>query len=102
MLRRSFTFRSAGNKTKDFCANVPDLKDWSRLGNEMVSKSAGRCFDKTVLERSIIPTRHFQKSLFRLPIPKLEDTCKKYLASVQPLVTPDAFGKTSSYVEAFQ
>lgn len=99
MLRRSFVARSSG---KDLFSNVPDLKDWSRLGDEMQRKSIGRCFDKTVLEKSIIPTRHFQKSLFRLPIPKLEDTCRKYLSAVQPLVTPVAFEKTSSLVQTFQ
>ena len=104
MLRRSTFIRSSNftEKHKELIKNVPDLKDWSRLGDEMQKKTIGRCFDKTVLERSIIPTRHFQKSLFRLPIPKLEDTCKKYLGSVEPIVTPDAFKKTSAIVEAFQ
>ncbi|CAK9831213.1 Carnitine O-palmitoyltransferase 2, mitochondrial [Anthophora retusa] len=29
------------------------------------------------LERSKTPTMHFQQSLPRLPIPKLEDTCRR-------------------------
>jgi carnitine O-palmitoyltransferase 2 len=97
MLRRSVIKCEASS-----FPNVPDLKDWTRLGDQMKAKTIGRCFDKTVLDRSIIPTRHFQKSLFRLPIPKLEDTCKKYLGSVQPLVTPDAFKKTTDFVNTFQ
>uniref|UniRef100_A0A452IUI2 Uncharacterized protein n=1 Tax=Gopherus agassizii TaxID=38772 RepID=A0A452IUI2_9SAUR len=31
------------------------------------------------LHRSIVPTMHFQKSLPRLPIPRLEDTVRRYL-----------------------
>lgn len=98
MLRRSF---AKFNSTERFPA-VPDLKDWSRLGDEMQKKTFGRCFDKTVLDKSIIPTRHFQKSLFRLPIPKLEDTCKKYLDSVAPLVTPEKHKDTQRFVEEFK
>ncbi|CAF96029.1 unnamed protein product, partial [Tetraodon nigroviridis] len=33
------------------------------------------------LQRSLVPTMHYQKSLPRLPIPKLEDTMKRFLAA---------------------
>ena len=82
--------------------NVPDLKDWSRLGDAMQKKTIGACFDKTTFDPTLIPTRHFQKSLFRLPVPKLEDTCKRYLGAVQPLVSPHDFEKTKAIVDKFQ
>lgn len=96
MLRRSVVFQA------ERFPKVPDLKDWSRLGDAMQKKTIGRCFDTTVLDKSIIPTKKFQASLFRLPVPKLEDTCKKYLDSVAPLVTPEDFKKTQRFVEEFK
>ena len=46
---------------------------------------------------------HFQPGLFRLPIPKLENTCDRYLAALKP-VTPneEAFAKTQELVEGFR
>ncbi|CAK9296202.1 unnamed protein product [Gordionus sp. m RMFG-2023] len=38
------------------------------------------------LADSVIPTNHFQASLPRLPIPKLEDTCFRYLNSQKALL----------------
>lgn len=35
------------------------------------------------LQRSYLPTYHFQKSLRRLPIPKLESTCLRFLNAVK-------------------
>lgn len=54
------------------------------------------------VQDTIIPTYHFQKSLVRLPIPKLEDTLQRYLLSVQPVVTPEQFAATQKAVKAFQ
>ncbi|XP_015116644.1 carnitine O-palmitoyltransferase 2, mitochondrial isoform X2 [Diachasma alloeum] len=45
---------------------------------------------------------HFQKSLPRLPIPKLEDTCRRYLRAQEPILSPEEFKKTSDNVVAFQ
>ncbi|XP_051164325.1 carnitine O-palmitoyltransferase 2, mitochondrial-like isoform X2 [Leptopilina boulardi] len=44
---------------------------------------------------------HFQASLPRLPIPKLEDTCQRYLNAQKPLLTDEQFAKTKSYVDHF-
>ncbi|XP_076750877.1 carnitine palmitoyltransferase 2 isoform X2 [Xylocopa sonorina] len=44
---------------------------------------------------------HFQPSLPRLPIPKLEDTCKRYLNAQRPLLSKDQLEKTSTYVNQF-
>uniref|UniRef100_T1HWF9 Peptidase M24 domain-containing protein n=1 Tax=Rhodnius prolixus TaxID=13249 RepID=T1HWF9_RHOPR len=42
--------------------------------------------DYQYLQKSSVPTLHFQKSLPRLPIPELEDSCKRYICAQQPLV----------------
>lgn len=54
------------------------------------------------IQRSTVPTLHFQKSLPRLPIPKLEDTCSRYLLALKPLLTNDQFEKTEHIVRKFQ
>lgn len=54
------------------------------------------------LERSVLPTMHFQKSLPRLPIPKLEKTCERYLHALEPLVTSEELEKTQALVYAFK
>lgn len=41
-------------------------------------------------------------NLPHLPLPKLEDTMQKYLKSVQPLLSPEKFLKTSALVEDFK
>lgn len=44
---------------------------------------------------------HFQPSLPRLPIPKLEDTCRRYLNAQKPLLRDDQMQKTQAIVEKF-
>uniref|UniRef100_A0A023GLX5 Putative carnitine o-acyltransferase cpt2/yat1 n=1 Tax=Amblyomma triste TaxID=251400 RepID=A0A023GLX5_AMBTT len=58
--------------------------------------------DYQFLERSVLPTMHFQKSLPRLPIPKLEKTCERYLRALEPLVTEEELKKTNDIVSAFK
>ncbi|XP_011150518.1 carnitine O-palmitoyltransferase 2, mitochondrial isoform X2 [Harpegnathos saltator] len=53
------------------------------------------------MQFSKIPTLHFQKSLPRLPIPKLEDTCRRYLNAQKPLLDDKDLQNTSSYVSKF-
>lgn len=43
----------------------------------------------------------YEASLPRLPVPALESTCAKYLETVQPLVTPEAYSKTKAAVSSF-
>ena len=46
---------------------------------------------------------YFQPGLFRLPIPKLEDTCARYLAALQPVApNEEAFANTKRLVEDFK
>jgi carnitine O-palmitoyltransferase 2 len=54
------------------------------------------------LEKSIIPTHHFQKSLTKLAIPKLEDSINRYLASLKPLLTEAQYDSTVKSAKSFQ
>ncbi|PIK40111.1 putative carnitine O-palmitoyltransferase 2, mitochondrial [Apostichopus japonicus] len=58
--------------------------------------------DSDYLQDSIIPTMHFQAGLPRLPVPKLEDTCKRYLASQKPILSDDAYAQTAKLVKDFE
>nr|DBA17946.1 TPA: hypothetical protein GDO54_016249 [Pyxicephalus adspersus] len=58
--------------------------------------------DSEYLHKSIVPTMHFQKSLPRLPIPKLEDTVKRYLNAQRPLLDDEQFRKTEQLALNFQ
>lgn len=57
--------------------------------------------DYQYIQRSKLPTMHFQPSLPRLPIPKLEQTCMKYLNAQKPVLTDAKFTETSSIVTEF-
>lgn len=48
-----------------------------------------------------MPTDHFQQSLPRLPIPKLEDTCARYLRAQKPLLDNTSYEKTEAFVKEF-
>lgn len=45
---------------------------------------------------------HFEKSLPRLPLPKLEDSCGRYLTALKPLVNSEQWTATRSIVESFR
>lgn len=45
---------------------------------------------------------HFQPSLPRLPIPRLEDTCQRYLNAQFPLLDATHFEDTKRLVANFQ
>ncbi|XP_068948848.1 carnitine O-palmitoyltransferase 2, mitochondrial-like [Petaurus breviceps papuanus] len=51
---------------------------------------------------SIVPTLHYQDSLPRLPIPRLEDSIARYLRAQKPLLTADQFRKTETFSQDFQ
>ena len=55
-----------------------------------------------LLQRSIVPTMHFQRSLPRLPVPKLEKTLERYVKAQEPLLPKQAFEQTSKLVADFQ
>ncbi|XP_063994759.1 carnitine O-palmitoyltransferase 2, mitochondrial-like isoform X2 [Diachasmimorpha longicaudata] len=58
--------------------------------------------DYQFLQQSWLPTMHFQASLPRLPVPKLEDTCKKYLTTQKTILSPEEFQQTARNVDEFQ
>ncbi|XP_032237594.2 carnitine O-palmitoyltransferase 2, mitochondrial [Nematostella vectensis] len=58
--------------------------------------------DRYIIPKTVVPTFHYQKSLPRLPIPKLEDTCRRYLDSQKPLLTPEQYQYTKNITEKFQ
>ncbi|KAJ9579432.1 hypothetical protein L9F63_024456 [Diploptera punctata] len=58
--------------------------------------------DYQYIQRSKIPTLHFQASLPKLPIPELDKTCNRYLAAQKPLLSHDDFVKTEAIVNEFR
>ncbi|CAK6441136.1 unnamed protein product [Pipistrellus nathusii] len=54
------------------------------------------------LQRSIVPTMHYQDSLPRLPVPKLEDTIRRYLSAQKPLLDDGQFRKTEEFCKNFE
>ncbi|KXN82233.1 Carnitine O-acetyltransferase, mitochondrial [Leucoagaricus sp. SymC.cos] len=54
-----------------------------------------------VADANAPPMLRYQASLPTLPIPTLQSTAAKYLETVKPLLTPDAFAKTQKAVEGF-
>lgn len=71
---------------------VVDINLCKLLNSLHFSTSIGP--DWEYLQQSIVPTDCFQKSLPRLPIPKLGETCERYLDSQQVILTPDEFEQT--------
>ncbi|KAI4502095.1 hypothetical protein M0802_002777, partial [Mischocyttarus mexicanus] len=53
------------------------------------------------MQMSKVPTMHFQPSLPRLPIPKLESSCQKYLDAQRPLVNEEKLNYIESLVTRF-
>ncbi|CAH1784275.1 unnamed protein product, partial [Owenia fusiformis] len=58
--------------------------------------------DDDYLHRSKVPSDHFQKSLPHLPIPKLEDTCARYLKAQEPMLDAEQYKQTEKIVNSFQ
>jgi len=67
-------------------------------------RSTSALYDTTeyqYIQISKVPTLHFQASLPRLPIPKLEDSCRRYLNAQKPLLNDKELQNTSSCVSKF-
>ncbi|PSN55812.1 hypothetical protein C0J52_02486 [Blattella germanica] len=58
--------------------------------------------DYQYLQKSRVPMMHFQASLPRLPIPELEKTCDRYLAALQPILSPQEYSRTQAIVSEFR
>ncbi|VDM66729.1 unnamed protein product [Strongylus vulgaris] len=74
------------------CRNAPKCRSKHTLVGD----------DYQFLQRSVIPTYHFQKSLRRLPIPKLTDTCNRFLASAKVILTETDYKRTEEAVRSFE
>lgn len=61
-----------------------------------------RSDDYQYLQKSVIPTMHFQRSLPRLPVPELKLTCERYLKAQQPLLSTNDYLKTKEIVNNFE
>jgi carnitine O-acetyltransferase len=53
------------------------------------------------VDPNVGPMLAFQRSLPRLPVPTIESTTSKYLETVKPHLTPEAFTRTKIAVEEF-
>lgn len=53
------------------------------------------------LEKSVVPTFHYQPSLPRLPIPALEETCAKYIEFLRPIVSDVELREAQQLVNEF-
>ncbi|KHJ98987.1 Choline/Carnitine O-acyltransferase [Oesophagostomum dentatum] len=84
------------------------LRFESRLG--VACRNASKCRSKhnlagddyQFLQRSVIPTYHFQKSLRRLPIPKLTESCNRFLASARVVLSDSQYKQTEGIVQSFE
>ncbi|XP_034736316.1 carnitine O-palmitoyltransferase 2, mitochondrial [Etheostoma cragini] len=74
----------------------------STLGISKRNYSSEKASSTEYLHQSVVPSMHYQKSLPRLPIPKLEDTVKRYLAAQRPLLDVDQFRTTEKLAKDFQ
>ncbi|RCN47865.1 hypothetical protein ANCCAN_06059 [Ancylostoma caninum] len=74
------------------CKNVTKCRSKHHLAGD----------DYQFLQRSVIPSYHFQKSLRRLPIPKLGDTCNRFLASAKVILSDADYKKTEAVVRSFE
>jgi hypothetical protein len=66
-----------------------------------LSRKSSTNSDYEFLQKSNMPTYYFQKSLPRLPIPKLNKTVERYLDAQRPLLKPDEFKKTEENCKKF-
>lgn len=71
---------------------------------QQLARSTAALYDTAeyqYMQISKVPTLHFQPSLPRLPIPKLEDSCRRYLNAQKPLLDGKELQNTSSCVSKF-
>jgi len=54
------------------------------------------------MKKSMLSSYYFQDSLPRLPIPSMEDTMKRYLESLEPIVSSEQLAATKKLTEEFQ
>lgn len=85
--------------------SISSLERYGAITHARVITINGRKYssqDSEYLHRSVVPSMHYQKSLPRLPVPKLEDTIRRYLAAQRPLLDDDQFRNTEKTAEDFK
>lgn len=93
--------KPAGNRVKESLGVIfPSALNGKFCQKKWLSSSADD--DRFILPKTKVPTYHYQDSLPRLPIPKLDDTCRRYLDAQKPLLTPEQYEETKRVVEKFQ
>lgn len=97
---QSNLFKSGANNNS---SNQGSRREFSSDSSSKSSTSARDGFDYQYLEKSILPTMKFQKSLPRLPIPKLEKTIERYLSALEPIIeNRDQYLNTVKIAHAFK
>lgn len=76
---------STSNQTKSSILQVNNDGNLT-IKRDFSSNSGKKDFDYQYLEKSTLPTMKFQKSLPRLPIPKLDKTIERYLSALEPII----------------
>ena len=75
----------------------------SRCSHWRLASSSSSTEEDRYIQSSNVASMHFQPGLMRLAIPKLKDTCARYLAAVEPVApSKEAFTNTQKLVEEFQ
>lgn len=66
------------------------------LSRKFASKPKNVDVEYQYMQRSKVPTMHFQKSLPRLPVPELEKSGERYLQALRPLLTAQQHSEASA------
>ncbi|MFH4980896.1 hypothetical protein AB6A40_007605 [Gnathostoma spinigerum] len=88
-------------KRNTWASLVPQLSFWINSSTVVGKRSlSGEAYQ--FLHKSEIPSYHFQKSLRRLPIPKLNDSCSRLLCAAAAVFHREEFEKFKDVVTSFQ
>ncbi|XP_030061844.1 carnitine O-palmitoyltransferase 2, mitochondrial [Microcaecilia unicolor] len=83
-------------------ARLLRMSSQQKCACSLLSRCSSSKADSEYLQKSLVPTMHFQPSLPRLPIPKLEDTMRRYLNAQRPLLNEEQYRKTEELARNFQ
>ena len=83
-------------------AAAPRAAGWPEALSTPFTTSGRACATPDgYLHKTKIPTSHFQDSLPKLPVPELKDTMARFLASAEPLCTPQEMDEARAAVDQF-
>ena len=94
-------------RLKNYCHPTKLIRS---ISSHVEEKSFGLTSSEKTLERNLnyqflqespVSSDYFQPSLFRLPIPKLEESCSRYLATQKQLLSQEQYLCTEEKVKAF-